>query len=123
MDHIRVVNLCLHGFHGVMPQEREIGQRFYIDIDVQIDTRAYTDDDEYSKAVCYGGLCETAKEVSDSTKFQLIETFADRIAVAVLARHDAVPEVSVTIRKPSAPIPASLDTVSVTITRTRDDLA
>lgn len=122
MDHVRVENLCIHGFHGVMEQEREIGQRFYVDIDVLIDTRAYTDDDEYAKAVCYGGLCETAQAVSDATKYNLIETFADRIARAVMLRHDMVPQVTVTIRKPSAPIAAALDTVSVSITRTRDDL-
>ncbi|MEO1561866.1 MAG: dihydroneopterin aldolase [Pseudomonadota bacterium] len=123
MDHVRVENLCIHGFHGVMPQEREIGQRFYVDMDVLVDTRTYTHDDEYSRAVCYGGLCETAQSVSNSQKFNLIETFADRVATAILERHEAVSEVSVTIRKPSAPIPASLDTVSVTITRTRSDLA
>ena len=123
MDHVRVENLCIHGFHGVMEQERKIGQRFYVDIDVLTDTRAYTKDDEYSKAVCYGGLCKTAQAVSDAKKYKLIETFADQIARAVMLRHENVPEVSVTIRKPSAPIAASLDTVSVSITRTRDDLA
>jgi len=122
MDQVRVENLCIHGFHGVMEQEREIGQRFYLDIDVTVDTRAYTDDDEYAKAVCYAGLCETAQTVSDSTKFNLIETFADRVACAIMGRHDNVPQVTVTIRKPSAPIVAALDTVSVVITRTRDDL-
>ncbi|MEM9715737.1 MAG: dihydroneopterin aldolase [Pseudomonadota bacterium] len=122
MDHVRVENLCIHGFHGVMEQEREIGQRFYLDIDVQVDTRGYTNDDEYGRAVCYAGLCETAQTVSDETKFYLIETFGDRVACAIMERHDTVPQVTVTIRKPSAPIPAALDTVSVSITRTRADL-
>ncbi|MEO0344252.1 MAG: dihydroneopterin aldolase [Pseudomonadota bacterium] len=122
MDQVRVENLCIHGFHGVMEQEREIGQRFYLDIDVRVNTRDYTHDDEYARAVCYAGICETAQTVSDSAKFNLIETFADRVACAILERHEAAPEVTVTVRKPSAPIPAALDTVSVVITRTRADL-
>ncbi len=52
--------------------------------------------------------------------FNLIETFAERIADAILAKWVIVEEVTVTVRKPSAPIRHLVDHVGVSITRTRN---
>ena len=122
LDIVRVENLALHGFHGVMEEEKTQGQRFFLDISCQLDTRGYSRDDNYKNALCYGSLIHAAKEVSKETRFNLIESFADNIIRRILSTYTQVEEATVTIRKPSAPIDAIIDTVSVTITRTRDDL-
>lgn len=118
-DRVFVSNLCLFGHHGVMPEETRLGQRFFLDIDCRVDLEEAVRDDDYGKAVCYGRLCDVAAEVSDSGPFRLIETLAERIAVAILARFDRVAEVRVEVRKPSAPIAARLDHAGVEITRRR----
>ncbi len=118
-DQVRVQNLCLHGFHGVLPQETELGQKFYVDITCDLDLAPCAVEDDYTKAVCYGALCDVASDVSDAGPYQLIETLGDRICAAVLERFDRVDHVSVTVRKPSAPLKAQFDHVSVTINRKR----
>ncbi len=118
-DRVSVRNLCLLGSHGVHPEETKLGQKFYIDIHCDLDLGPCAADDDYDKAVCYGALCDLAAEVSGRGPYRLIETLGDRIAGAVLGRFGQVAEVTVRVRKPSAPIAAVLDHVEVTIRRRR----
>jgi dihydroneopterin aldolase/2-amino-4-hydroxy-6-hydroxymethyldihydropteridine diphosphokinase len=118
-DRVSVKNLCLHGYHGVLPEEAKLGQRFYVDLDCVLDLEPCAEADDYSKTICYASLCDLAAEISARGPYRLIETLADRIARAVLGRFQPVREVIVKVRKPSAPISAKLDHVGVTITRKR----
>lgn len=118
-DHVRVINLCLHGNHGVFPEETRLGQKFFVDIDCALSLAACAEDDDYSKAVCYGTLCNLAAEVSNNGPYKLIETLGDRIAQTVLDRFDQVSDVAVRVRKPSAPISLLLDHVEIEIHRKR----
>jgi len=52
----------------------------------------------------------------------LIETLAARMAAACL-EYPLVEEVEVTLHKPDAPITVPFEDVTVTVVRTRDDLA
>lgn len=119
-DRIFVSNLCLYVYHGVMPEENRLGLRLYLDIDCEVDISACIENDDYHKAVCYGSLCEIAKEVSDSRRFNLLESLGDGIARAILDRYENVKRATITIRKPSAPIPMALDHAGVEVSRVRD---
>jgi len=121
-DRVNVKNLCLHGFHGVFPEERKLGQKFYIDIECQLCLTDCAARDDYTKAVCCGSLCDLAVEISNTGPFNLIETLGAHIAEAILARFSRVNDVRVSVRKPSAPIAAPLDYVEIEIHRTRKRL-
>lgn len=118
-DTIFVTNLCLVGRHGVMEEERTLGQRFYLDIEVATDARRASANDDYRKAICYAALCDLAAQVSEAGPYRLIETFAERVIEAILSRFPTVTGARVRIRKPGAPINASFDTVGVELTRQR----
>ena len=118
-DRVNVTNLCLHGHHGVFPEETTLGQKFFIDISCETDFTRCTATDDHKKAVNYATLCELAKQVSDDGPYRLIETLADRIATAVLDRFAIVTEVTVNVRKPSAPLAYQQDHVGVELTRRR----
>ncbi len=118
-DRIFVSNLCLYVYHGVMPEENKLGLRLYLDIDCEVDVSACIENDDYHKAVCYGSLCEIAKEVSDARRYNLLESLGDGIARAILDRYENVNRATITIRKPSAPIPTTLDHAGVEISRAR----
>lgn len=118
-DKIFVTNLCLVGRHGVMDEERVLGQRFFLDIEVTTDARRASEHDDYKKAICYATLCDLAAQVSDAGPYLLIETFAERVISAILDRFPTVTEARVRIRKPGAPINASFDTVGVELARKR----
>jgi dihydroneopterin aldolase len=119
-DRIFVSNLRLHGHHGVMDAEKSLGQKFEVDIDCCI-IRPTDAIDRLSGTVNYADLCDLAAEISANDNFNLIETLAHDIATVILSRFEMVQEVTVTVRKPSAPIKYNVDHVGVSVTRGRDD--
>ncbi|MEP1441932.1 MAG: dihydroneopterin aldolase [Hyphomicrobiales bacterium] len=121
-DKILVSNLRLHAHHGVFQEENTLGQKFDIDIECELDTRAFAANDDYSNAVCYGSLSQIAEDVSNSGPFALIEKFGHEIAVTALKRYEDITSIQVTIRKRSAPVPQVVDYLGVVIVRDRDDI-
>lgn len=119
-DRIFVSNLRLHGHHGVMDAEKSLGQKFMVDIDCRV-VRAADAADRLNGTVNYADLCDLAAEVSAKDHVNLIETLAHNIAMAILSRFDMAREVTVTVRKPSAPLKHHVDHVGVSVTRGRDD--
>ncbi|MCX5616065.1 2-amino-4-hydroxy-6-hydroxymethyldihydropteridine diphosphokinase [Bombella sp. TMW 2.2559] len=120
LTRVRVHDLCLFGHHGVHEEEKRLGQRFYVSLEVQADLSAAIAGDDYTQAVCYGQLCQSAERVFQAEPCRLIETLAGRICAAVLVDCPAVEDVSVTVRKPSAPVPHVVEDVSVTVTQRRE---
>ncbi|MCA0042564.1 dihydroneopterin aldolase [Celeribacter litoreus] len=118
-DRIFISNLCLYGFHGVMPEEKRLGQRFYIDLSCEIDLAPAGQADDYGLTVCYDALCKLAQNTCESGPYDLIETLGERIAQNILEQFSAIRSVRVTVRKPSAPIQATLDHVGIEILRQR----
>jgi len=118
IDRVFVANLCIHGFHGLARAEKSLGQKFYVDIECEV-LRADPLSDQMEDTVCYGELCDIAERLSAQATFNLIETFAHRIAEEILAAYTAVRAVRVRIRKPSAPIRHAVDHVGVEIERRR----
>ncbi|GBR05003.1 2-amino-4-hydroxy-6-hydroxymethyldihydropteridine diphosphokinase [Gluconobacter cerinus] len=114
-----VRDLCLFGYHGVLPEENRIGQRFIIDIEIRADLSGAIETDDYLQAVCYGTLCDIASDIVTGKPMGLIEALAGRIADEVLRRLERVEQVLVTVRKPSAPVPYPVSETATTVERQR----
>lgn len=118
-DRILVRDLVVYAYHGVHPEEQRLGQRFEVDMTCSLDLREAARLDVAGATVSYASLVEIAQEVSASQTVFLIETLAERIAEKILGDYPQIDEVSVQVRKPSAPVPATLAYVAVEITRKR----
>lgn len=106
--------------HGVFEVERREGQEFVVDVDMGLDTRTAATNDDLSATVDYGGLAELLHASLVRDPVDLIETLAQRLADVCLS-EPLVAWVAVTVHKPAAPIRVTLDDVSLTIHRSRDD--
>jgi 7,8-dihydroneopterin aldolase/epimerase/oxygenase len=93
---IEVTGLELHGFHGVLDHEGREGQRFRFDVVVEAAEPA---EDDIDAAVDYRELAACVREVSDGTRFQLLETLAAAVADE-LKRRFPVERVEVRVAKP-----------------------
>ncbi len=118
-DTITITNMAFYAHHGVMDEEAKLGQRFFADITLEADLAPAGLSDDYGKAVCYEQVYHEVEKVMTGHRAYLIEALAERTAAAVLAGFPAVLSVSVTVRKPSAPISGHFDHVAVTINRRR----
>lgn len=119
-DRLSITNLAIFAHHGVYGGENEIGQRFFIDVSVDTDTREAARTRNLSRTIDYAKLAEVVSAAFLEKNEQLLETVIERIATRVLDRFDLAQAVDVTIRKPSVPIDAIVDHVAISIRRSRD---
>ncbi len=118
-DRIAVDRIAVFAHHGLFAEEQKLGQRFYISLVAGVDTRAAGLSDDFTKTVSYVDLTEIAVANATRKRFHILEALAEAIAGEILESLPAVEWIRVKVEKPSAPIPAVLENVSVAIERSR----
>jgi len=116
LDRIAVTGITARGFHGVLEHEKREGQTFVVDVALGVDTRAAAASDDLARTVDYSAVAADVVAIVSEGSLDLIETLAQRIAAACLAR-DLVEAVEVVVHKPDAPVGVPFDDVTVTIVR------
>ncbi len=114
---INVKGLEFTACHGALAEEKTSPQPFVVDISLETDNCA---DDNLINTVNYAEVCSAVKSVVEGESRNLIETLARDCAFSVLDGFEKVKSVTVTVRKPKAPIPMAFSDVSVTFTAERN---
>jgi 7,8-dihydroneopterin aldolase/epimerase/oxygenase len=117
-DTIALHGLRVRGFHGVLPEERAVGQLFVVDVELASDTRRAAISDDLPDTVDYSTLAHELAAIIAGEPVSLIETLAQRLADVCLAQP-RVDSVTVTVHKPDAPVGLPVSDVTVTIQRDR----
>jgi dihydroneopterin aldolase len=120
MDVIKLCNIVFYAHHGYYKAERELGQRFELDIEVECDLHSAAVDDDLQETVDYRKIYSLAKDAFENYKFKLLETVAERIAEQILQAYP-VHAVLIRVRKPHVPLKGFLDHVEIEIKRTKND--
>ena len=118
-DTVALRGLRVHGFHGVLPEERRDGQVFVVDAVLHIDTAPAAAADDLTQTVDYAVLGQTLAAVVAGEPVNLIETLAARLAAVCLGAGAGVSSVEVTVHKPEAPVGVPVEDVTVTVVRQR----
>ena len=116
MDTLFVTNLCVEAIIGIHPHERANTQQILISFEVFGDTRKAAASDNIADAVDYHAASERITELVSASRFQLIESLAERIANLLLAEYP-VSRVAVEVRKPAAV--GQAETVGLRIERSK----
>lgn len=111
------MELYAHG--GVSEAEREIGQRYLLDIRLEFDLAKAGASDSLADTISYAKVYEMAAAVMKSGTFSLIESQAQKIATAVLV-HTPAHAVTVRLCKLLPPIPGIVAAAGVEIRRERE---
>lgn len=119
MDKIYIKDLEVFAYHGVFKEEKKLGQKFLISIELGLDLKIPGKTGDLDTSVHYGELSHKVEEEFKKVSYDLIETACNKICEFILLEYPIVKEAKVSIKKPWAPIHRSLDTVSVEITRVR----
>lgn len=99
-DKIILSGMQFFGYHGTLPAENSLGQRFVVDVTLHLDLRPAGEADDLSLTVDYSQVHALARAIVEGPPLKLTEAVAERIAAAVLAEHTAVQAVEVRVRKP-----------------------
>ncbi len=116
-DKIVIRDLEIFAFHGVFEGEKSVGQKFLVSLELSLDLSLASRNNDLTKSVHYGELCEKIEAEFKKESYDLIETACEKLCEFVLLEYDIVNEVKVIVKKPWAPIHKSLDTVFIEMTR------
>ena len=118
-DRIYIKDLEIIAYHGVLKEEKELGQRFFISLEIQTDFREAGKNDDLTKTISYAEVCDDIEKIFLTAKYNLIEKCAEEIAEFLLEKYSRISELKVKIKKPWAPIRKAIDHVAVEIVRKR----
>jgi dihydroneopterin aldolase len=111
---VELRGLELYGYHGVHPEERERGQRFLYDVELEVGNRGA--DDRIENAIDYSKVAQLVREVAEKP-YDLLEALATAVADAIEERFR--PErLKVRVRKPDVrPGGIDVEFAAVTVER------
>ncbi len=112
--------MIFYAHHGAFEEERKLGQRFEIDVELGLDFSKAAAEDRLDLSVDYEKIYQSILGTVTEKKYYLLEAVAQNVANHIL-EHFAVDEATVRVRKPNVPIRGSLDHVEVEITRRRHE--
>jgi dihydroneopterin aldolase len=115
---IELLGLVLFGHHGYLEPERVAGQRFLVDLWVEVDERA-ADSDDIEHTVDYRHLAELVRNIFAGPAKQLLEGLAGAIADGVLERFPSALSIRVRVRKPDVMLEPTAEHAAVIVERTR----
>ena len=116
MDKIILKGIQFHGYHGVAEAERQLGQKYEIDLELMTDLSAAGKTDDLAHTIDYAQVVQLVIEIGTQGSFRLFEALAETIADAILAQFQ-IEEVRITVKKLSPPIEPTLTYAGVEIHR------
>jgi dihydroneopterin aldolase len=118
---IRLEGLSVYAHHGLVAEERTLGQRFEFDVEVDLPHSAACRSDEAGDAVAYEAIAAVVVEVATNFRFSLMEALADAVCMELLAEFP-VSVVRLSVSKTAPSIPHALQRATIRMQRTREQL-
>ena len=72
MAKIKINNMMLYGFHGIYEYEREQGQKFYIDVEMETANDDACGSDNLDDAVDSARVYDLVKDAVENKRFRLL---------------------------------------------------
>lgn len=117
MTTIRLEGLDFFAHHGYYEEERKVGNKYTVDVEVVLASTTFTDDD-LNHTINYEEVYMTVSAImSVSTK--LLETLASAICRELLLQFPSVVQVNAVVSKHNPPIKGVCKKASVSISQSR----
>ena len=112
-----IKNMMFYGFHGIYEYEREQGQKFFIDVEVETKDDTVAESDELKDGVDTAAIYDLVKDVVENKRYNMLEALSAHIGDKLLAKYPHFKSVKARIRKPSVPISGPIDYVEAEAVR------
>lgn len=116
-DFIKVTNMKVFAYHGVLEEEKKNGQDFYLNAKVYVDMRKAGISDKLEDTINYDLICTYLAEVFAEKVFDTIEAAAEYTLQEVIVNFPTIEAMELEVRKPHAPLTYVPEDISVTIYR------
>ncbi len=117
-DILFIEDIRFYGHHGVTPAQQEVGAWFSADVELALDLTPAAVSDDLGASVDYGQVVRRVVAVATEERVQLIERLAGRVS-EMLLREFPARQVTVRVRKVTAPLDGIAARPGVQMTRAR----
>lgn len=114
---IELKEMRFYAYHGVMPQERRVGNRFVVDLTLTAPLSQAVESDDLGDTINYAEVYAAVKEQMEIPS-QLIEHVAGRILRALKERFPQLTAATVRLAKLNPPFGGDLLSASVVVSET-----
>ena len=118
-DRIVLCGLLFHARHGVYAAERELGQKFIVDVRLSLPLSRPALSGALSDSVDYGAVYRAVKRVVETEQYALLEELGWHIIASVMADWPAVDSVHVRVKKPHVAVEGAVEWLGVEMERSR----
>ena len=112
LSYVFLRNVRFHAFHGVLPQERQVGGDFLLTLQVGYPFAKAMESDDVADTLNYATLFDLAKREMDIPS-QLLEHVAGRIVKAITTAFPEVTSIDLELTKVNPPMGADCDGAGV----------
>jgi 7,8-dihydroneopterin aldolase/epimerase/oxygenase len=115
---VLIRGLEFYAHHGVPAEERVIGHRYRVDLEMEVEGAA-DENDDICETVDYGAAANQVVTIAEGQRYKTVEKLARVIAERLLQEHVCIRQITVTVvkRLPPAPIMAEEAGVRLSLSR------
>lgn len=118
MSKITLQNMEFHAYHGCMEHEKTLGNTFYVNLSMELNTLQAESTDELTHTLNYQEVYDVVKhEMNIPSK--LIEHVSRRIADALFSQFNQIDKLNLKLTKMNPPLGAKVESVCIEIEKTR----
>lgn len=119
---LSIVNAEYYAYHGVKPEERTLGGKYEVDLDMWYDATNAIINDDVKFALNYEEAMFCISEVINGVEnYNLVEVLCNEILNMLFEKFDSVEKATVRIRKLNVPMRRVLDYIEAEQTMIREE--
>ncbi|WP_321481343.1 dihydroneopterin aldolase [uncultured Bacteroides sp.] len=112
-------NLVFYAYHGVLPQERTVGNTFIINLSVKGDFLKAIETDQIEDSISYADIYEVVKQEMNIPS-KLLEHACGRIVKALFREFPSIEEIRLKLSKNNPPMGADIDSAGIEMLSLRE---
>ena len=112
--YIKMEGMKFYAFHGVLPQENQVGAYFYIDLKLKTNFIHAAETDKLEGTISYADVHAIVKEEM-SIPSKLLEHVCHRIAKSLFQHFLAIESIDICLKKENPPMGACAKSIGVEV--------
>lgn len=114
MQYIELKEMIFHAYHGVMEQEKKVGNTYTVDVKIYFDFRKAMQTDDLKDTINYASIYEIIKQEMKVSS-NLIEHIALRIISKIKNNYSQIENIEIRLAKKNPPFGGDIKEVAVVI--------
>lgn len=121
MGKIRINNMTFHTYNGVFAEEKKLGQKLEIDVEMTYPIEEKVKTDNLNETVSYADVYSVIEDFVLKNNFNLIESVANNLLKILFTKFPALNAITIRIRKYSVPIDGIFKNIEIEVSGVQND--